>query len=225
MFSVLLIPVILAASVLAKSNAVSTEADTEPILVIDAGHGGEDGGAVASDGTLESDINLDIAVRLEAMARFFGVETRMTRSAAEIDYPASAQTLAAKKKADQDARLALIHDTPGAILLSVHQNNYPAASPYGIQVFYGTEPGSDVLASCLQANLTALLCRENRRVAEPIDEGIYLMRNAACPAVLVECGFLSNPQELAKLKTEDYRTELAVVMLGSYLQYIRGTTI
>lgn len=223
---VLLIPVFLGvALLLSTSPAIQAEAAANPVLIIDAGHGGEDGGAVAPDGTLESDLNLDIALRLEALARFWGIETCMTRDSSDIDYPASAQTLAAKKKADQNARVDLINDTPGGILLSIHQNIYPASSPNGIQVFFGTEPGSDALAGRLQENLTAQLCPENRRIAEPIDEGIYLMRKAECRAVLVECGFLSNPAELSKLQTSEYRMELAVVMLGSYMQYIRGTTI
>lgn len=200
-------------------------AEVPPVLVIDAGHGGADGGAVASDGTLESDVNLGIALRLEALARFCGVPTEMTRSTSEIDYPAEAETLAAKKKADQNARLALLDACPGAVLLSIHQNFYPAASPRGIQVFYGGAEGSRELAEGLQVALTETLCPDNRRVAEPIDEDIYLMRKASCRAVLVECGFLSNPEELERLKSETYETKLALVMLGAYMQYIRGTTI
>jgi N-acetylmuramoyl-L-alanine amidase len=193
--------------------------------VIDPGHGGADGGAVAPDGTLESDINLDIALRLEALASFWGVETVLTRSTQQIDYPQEADSLAAMKRADQTARVALINQTPGAILISIHQNNYTAASPWGIQVFYGVVSDSDTLASTLQANLTGQLCPDNRRVAEPIDEGIFLMRKVQCQAVLVECGFLSNPSDLEKLKTDSYRTKLAVVMLASYLQYTQGTSI
>ena len=180
---------------------------------------------MAPDGTLESDVNLDIALRLEALARFWGVETRMTRRTKSIEYPPSALTLAAKKKADQNARLKLIGDTPCAVLVSIHQNNYPAASPHGIQVFFGTELHSAALAEQMQANLTRTLCPDNRRIAEPIDEDIYLMRNAGCTAVLVECGFLSNPSELEKLESDSYRMELAAVMLASFMQYIRGTTI
>lgn len=223
----LCLPVLLAAAVHLRPDGglARTSAGAESVLIIDAGHGGEDGGAVAPDGTYESDLNLDIALRLDALARFWGVPTRMTRVSAAINYPASAQTLAAKKKADQNARLALINDTPGGVLLSIHQNIYPAASPNGIQVFFGTETGGEELAVILQGALTSSLCPQNRRVAEAIDEGIYLMRRAECPAVLVECGFLSNPGELEKLETESYRTELASVMLSSYLQYIRGTTI
>lgn len=193
-----------------------------PVLVIDAGHGGADGGAVAADGTPESDINLDIALRLEALAAFWGVEAVMTRSTDDIDYPAEATTISAMKKADQNARVALINETPGAILVSIHQNNYPASSPSGIQVFYGTEAGSDTFADIMQDNLTAQLYPQNRRVAAAIDDDVYLMRKAQCRAVLVECGFLSNPDDLQNLKTVDYRMKLAVVMLASYLQYTEG---
>ena len=223
---VLIVPVLLA--VACRNDSVGcTPASSEvtPILILDPGHGGEDGGAVAPDGSQESDINLEIALRLDALARFWGVDTRMTRRTRSIEYPASAQTLAAKKKADQDARLTLIRDTPGAILISIHQNNYTSAAPHGIQVFYGEDPSAAALAKLMQENLTRSLCPENRRVAEPIDQGIYLMRNADCPAVLVECGFLSNPEELEKLESDAYRMELAVGMLASFLQYIRGTTI
>lgn len=219
--------IVLAAALLLAPVPIITGANalTSPVLIIDAGHGGEDGGAVASDGTLESDVNLDVALRLEALAAFWGVDTVMTREGSDIDYPDRDASLSAKKKADQNARLALIHDTPGGILLSIHQNNYPAAAPWGIQVFYGEEEGSADFAALLQENLTTQLCPDNRRIAEPIDEGIYLMRKAGCPAALVECGFLSNPGELEKLKSEPYRMELASVMLASYLTYIRGLSL
>ncbi len=208
-----------------RSAAVATEAETvPPTLIIDAGHGGADGGAVAADGTLESDINLDIALRLEALARFWGLEPVMTRTGPDIDYPADVGSIAAKKVADQHARVGLINNTPGAVLLSIHQNNYPAAAPKGIQVFYGEKPGSDALAKLTQDNLTAQVCPANRRVASPIDRGVYLMKNVNCTAVLVECGFLSNPDELKNLQSGPYRLKLAAVLLASYLQYIRGTS-
>ena len=209
---------------LEKVTPISAEPSV-PILIIDAGHGGADGGAVAANGTKESDVNLDIAKKLEALAVFWGVETVMTRESDTIDYPPEAATLAAMKKADQNDRLAKINAVPGAILICIHQNYYPAASPWGIQVFFGAVDGSDRLADRMQENLTSQLCPNNRRSAERIDEGIYLMRKAQCRAVLVECGFLSNPEELGKLETPAYRTQLAVVMLASYLQYITGEIV
>ena len=191
-------------------------------LVIDAGHGGEDGGAVAENGTLESEINLDIALRLEALADFWGIPVVMTRSTPEIQYPENAETLSAKKKADQNARIGLIQSIPGAVLISIHQNYYPSAAPWGIQVFYGVVSGSEPLAEIAQENLTEQLAPDNRRLASPINESIYLMRKAECPAILVECGFLSNASELEKLETESYRTELAAVLLASYQEYTEG---
>lgn len=207
---------------LSDTGARATSAEPAQTLVIDAGHGGEDGGAVAPDGTPESGINLDIALRLKALADFWGVPAVMTREENTIDYPAGVTTLSQMKKADQDARLALIAQTPGAVLISIHQNYYPSEKPSGIQVFFGGKPGSEALAVTMQGNLTTLLCPENRRVAAGIDSSIYLMRRAECPAVLVECGFLSNPSELAELKDPVYREKLAVVMLASYLQYTKG---
>lgn len=201
----------------------SASAEPRLTLVIDPGHGGEDGGAVAQNGTLESDINLDIALRLKELADFWGISSVMSREEASIDYPAGAVTLAQKKKADQNARLELIGSTPGAVLISIHQNYYPSETPYGIQVFYGTVEGSQSLAVLMQNNLTVELCPDNRRVAAQIDSGIYLMREAECPAVLVECGFLSNPSERDKLEDPTYRGELAAVLLASYLQYTKGT--
>lgn len=202
--------------------ALRTEAAAgDPVLIIDAGHGGADGGAVAPDGTTEDGLNLDIARRLEALCAFWGVRTVMTRVSAQLDYPDGADTLAAKKRADQHSRVELIRSVPDGVLLSIHQNNYPAAAPWGAQVFYGAAPGSEELAALIQGNLTSQLCPENRRVAERIDDGVYLMKNAGCRAVLVECGFLSNPGDLEKLESERYRTQLAAVMLASYLQYTK----
>lgn len=213
-----------ALSLLPAANFVQANEATSPILVIDPGHGGEDGGAVATNGTLESSLNLQIALKLDALSAFWGVDTVMTRQQSEIDYPEGAETLSAKKKADQNARLSLINSTPGAILFSIHQNYYPSESPWGIQVFYGSITGSDTLATVTQANLTGQLCPDNRRLAAPMDDSIYLIKNASCPSILIECGFLSNPGEREALETHSYQLELASVMLASYLQYIRGTS-
>lgn len=223
----LLIIVALLAVFLLSPAAGYIQTSGEPTmqtLVIDAGHGGEDGGAVAANGTLESEINLDIALRLESLAGFWGIPVVMTRNTPEIEYPDSAETLSAKKKADQNARIELIQNTPGAVLISIHQNYYPSAAPWGIQVFYGVVSGSEQFAEIAQGNLTEQLAPDNRRLASAIDKSIYLMRKVKCPAILVECGFLSNASELEKLETETYRTELAAVLLASYQEYTEGIT-
>lgn len=193
-----------------------------PCLLIDAGHGGADGGAVAADGTTESSLNLAVAQKLEALCTFFGVETIMTRSSEEIDYPTEADTIRAKKNADQKARVALINSVPDGVLISIHQNMYPSAGPSGAQVLYGATKGSQELGLLMQENLL-LLSGDNRRTAEAVSKDIFLMRSARCPSVLVECGFLSNPHECSLLKTEDYQRKLAVILAASFFQYSSDT--
>lgn len=194
----------------------------EPTLVIDAGHGGADGGASAADGTVESLINLQIALRMEQISKLFGVHTVMTRTGETLDYPAEADTIRKMKNWDQKTRVALINSTENAVLISVHQNKYPDARPSGSQVLYAKTAGSPAFAEIAHANLIHALNPENRRVAAPISDRIYLMKYVNCPAILVECGFLSNPAEAAKLGTGEYQTELAAALIGSYLQYAAG---
>ena len=143
----------------------------------------------------------------------------MTRDSPEIAYPDNATTIAERKKADQHQRAELIRKTDNAVLISIHQNCYPDRKPSGAQVLYAESNGSDALGTAMHDNLVAYLDPQNRRVAAPISDKIYLMREVKCPAVLVECGFLSNESECAKLKDSGYQTKLAAVIIASYLQY------
>ncbi len=206
--------------------AAQTSGETQRMLVIDAGHGGEDGGAQGENGLLESNINLEIALRMEALARFCGVPVCMTRSTREIDYPPELQKTAERKVWDQKQRVALLHEKSPAVLVSIHQNKYPHQSPYGPQVLYAEGEDSRGLGELMHDLLTQKLCPENRRVAAPIAKEIYLTRMADCPAVLVECGFLSNPAEAEKLASPEYQTKLACTLLCAYTQYfsaVKGT--
>lgn len=200
--------------------------EPEHILVIDAGHGGEDGGAVAPDGTLESDVNLIVALRLEALARLVGVETRMTRSTPQLDYPPELTRTAQRKTWDQRRRVQLLRETPGAVLVSVHQNKYPDPRPRGAQVLYADSAASRAFGETAHALLTQATWPENRRVAAPARRELYLLREAGCPAILAECGFLSNPEEAALLGEPDYQKRIALALLGAYLQCftdVKGT--
>ena len=194
----------------------SASIQDDPVLIIDPGHGGEDGGAVAADGTLEAELNVAIALKLHGLASFCGVQTVMTRTGEHIDYPPDAATISARKTADQKQRVALVNNTPYAVLISVHQNWYPTAGPHGAQVLYARNPESEAFGTVMHAKLVESLDPENRRVAAPISEDIYLMRNAACPAVLIECGFLSNPEELSRLKENAYQMKLGMLMLSAF---------
>lgn len=202
-----------------QDETVSVFSENEPVLIIDAGHGGADGVAVASDGTVESAINLSIAQKLDALARLFGTNTVMTRNSEDIDYPDDADTIPKMKSADQNARVALINSIGNGVLISIHQNFYPDSRPSGAQVLYAATDGSQRLGEMAHAAVNAALCPDNRRVAAPIDEDIYLMRSVHCPAILVECGFISNPAELQNLQNSTYQKKLSAILLSSYLQY------
>ena len=202
-------------TVSSRGNTRETFSSTdEPmILILDPGHGGLDGGAVSVTGTFESRINWDIAERSTALARFCGIPVILTRPTFEIDYPAQLASIAACKKWDTRERTALVNGTPGGILLSIHQNFYPTASPHGIQVLYAADATSRSLAEALQAAFTEALHTDDRRVAVPASKDIYLMNHVQRPAVLVECGFLSNPEEAARLETADYQKKLSMIMI------------
>lgn len=202
--------------ILDPTEEVSGAISSDTVLIIDPGHGGEDGGAVAADGTLEAELNLAIAQKLNALASLCGVQTIMTRTGDHIDYLADAETISARKTADQKQRVALINNTPHGILISIHQNWYPTSGPHGAQVLYARNPESKAFGTVMHTKMIESLDPENRRVAAPISEDIYLMRNAACPAVLIECGFLSNPEELSRLKENAYQMKLGMLMLSAY---------
>lgn len=199
------------------------QSDRQRVLVIDAGHGGLDGGASSADGTLESTVNLAVAQRLDFLARLFGVETVMTRTSNELDYPDSAVTVREKKNWDQKTRAELIASVQNGVLISIHQNIYPDPRPHGSQVLYGTASGSRELGELAHSLLIETLNPENRRVVEPVSDKIYLMRKAQCPAILVECGFMSNPLESELLADSGYQTRLAMVLLVSYMRYTHST--
>ena len=186
-------------------------------LIIDPGHGGADGGSVSKNGTVESGINLSIALKLESLCVFLGINPVLTRDTEEISYPDDADTIRAKKTADQKARLNLINSAPNAVLISIHQNCFPSSSPYGSQVLYAPTAGSREFGEYIQDCMVQQLIVNNKRSAALIPENIYLMNNIECPAVLVECGLLSNPEEEQLLLSDGYQMKIAVILASSYI--------
>lgn len=188
-------------------------------LVIDPGHGGFDGGAVSDDGTKESDLNLAIALRMRCLAELLGIKTVLTRAddAVRTDYAAYSE------REDLQRRTEIINDTPGAILISVHQNDYPTAQPSGAQVLYSASEGSEALGQRTHSNLIRLLDPNNRRVAAPAPKSLYITSHVDCPAILVECGFMSNNFDVLKLCDEAYQTSVSLILIGSLLQYLNDT--
>ena len=204
-------------------RAVQTTKDTRTTLVIDAGHGGFDGGAVGADGTTEQDINLSIARRVQVLAQFFGVPTAMTRPDENaLDYDPS-RTVRENKIADIKAREKLVNSIPEPVFLSIHLNKFSDAQYHGAQVFYaaGSAAGK-TLAEQLQQCLIDGCDPTNHRQAKQADSAIYLMKKLDCPAVIIECGFLSNPAEELRLRDENYHKQLAAAVICGYLRYQNG---
>ena len=202
-----------------EAEPVTAGAEPARVLIIDAGHGGEDGGAVAADGSKESDMNLAIARRLDALLVFLGKETRMTRTEDISIHDASASTLREKKRSDLENRVGLVNSTQGAILVSIHQNSLPSSKQtHGAQVFYGKKEGSAEVANAVQLALNQTVNAGNEKTEKAIDASIFLMKNVTAPAILIECGFLSNENETALLKSGEYQQRLAVVIASGLLQ-------
>lgn len=210
-------------SAVQASRNLALEENAQVVLIIDPGHGGEDGGAVAADGTVESQINLAVACQMNEIAQLLGIETEMTRREDISIYSEGCETLRQKKVSDLKNRVALINGIPDGVLISIHQNSMPTApSVHGAQVFYNSVSGSEELAMVVQDALnTAINGSDSAKAAKPIGDSIYLMKNVTTPAVLVECGFLSNAQETAQLNTQSFQTELAVTILSAALAHLQ----
>lgn len=207
-------------SVPAKEAFSTLTDERQPFIVLDAGHGGEDGGAVSADGVAESQINLAIVQRMDLLLTFLGYDTRLTRSGANAIYSPEAQTLREKKVSDLKNRVELINTAPDAVLISIHQNSLPShPSVHGAQVFYNTVLPADQIAQPVQAVLNQLINPGNNKSAKPIGGTIYLMKEITRPGILVECGFLSNPSEALQLQANDYQLKLALAIVSGYLQY------
>lgn len=196
------------------------EPPAEEVIILDAGHGGSDGGAVSADGTPESGINLAIALRLRDFFALMGQQTLLTRTGEASLSDADSATLRKEKVSDTKNRVALINSVTNGRLISIHQNTLPGhPNVHGAQVFYGKLSDSDACAASVQQALNNTVNTGNAKVSKPIGSDIYILAHAQCPAILVECGFLSNSSETTLLLTPEYQTKLAAVIGCGYLQY------
>lgn len=182
--------------------------EREHTIIIDAGHGGVDGGATSCTGILESRFNLEISLKLEDLFHLLGYKTKMIRRT-DISVYTSGETIAAKKVSDLRQRVKMVMETDDPVLISIHQNTFPDGRYSGAQVFYN--PEGEELARRLQAAFVNSLNPDSNRTSKPA-EGVYLMQHIDCCGVLVECGFLSNPEEEAKLRDDTYQKKLCAVI-------------
>lgn len=202
------------------SSSVDSPAPAARTVVIDAGHGGEDGGAVSADGLCEKEINLKIASLLCDLLKKEGVNVVMTRTEDTLLYDKTVDYHGRKKALDLEARRQIVESVGSCILVSIHLNSFPLTQYKGLQVWYSqNDPESARLAETIRTTVRETLQPENTRACKPATSSIYLLHRTHVPAVLVECGFLSNPQEAAALATDDYQQRLAQTLARAILQY------
>jgi N-acetylmuramoyl-L-alanine amidase len=207
--------------VVENGSDVESQSTLLPTVVIDAGHGGEDGGTVGVDGTLEKDINLTLARELFDALTSRGIRCVMTRTEDMLLYDRNADYEGRKKALDAKARLEIAAKQERAIFISIHQNSYPVAKYSGFQVYYSkNSPESAEIAKKLELAVREELQPDNNRASKEAGTNIYLLNKLTCPAVLLECGFLSNPEECARLQDASYRAKLVEVLSDALESYI-----
>ena len=223
-YSLVLVCLLLVA--IGGSKAVTTWSAAAPVtgrktIVIDAGHGGVDGGATSCTGMLESRFNLEIAKKLDDLMHLLGMHTRMIRET-DCSVYTQGKTISQKKVSDLRERVRIVNSIQDCVLISIHQNHFPDSKYRGAQVFYPPTTGSQELSARLQENFKGILNPNSNRQIKKAD-GIYLMQHINCPAVLIECGFLSNPQEEILLRDKKYQQKLCSVIACTISTWLYDT--
>lgn len=223
---VLILSLLTVGTYLTDKIAVDTTSGnlSDKTVIIDPGHGGFDGGTSAADGTVEKDLNLQIALKLNEILNSMGIRTVMTRTDDTGTNDDSAQTIRQKKVSDIKNRLKIIEETPDAVFVSIHQNHFEQSKYSGAQVFYSkNNPHSHTLAENIRFRFVTVLQPDNTREIKQSGSEIYLLHHSAVPSVMVECGFLSNTEETKKLKDENYQRKLAFTVAMGIVDYFNQT--
>lgn len=203
------------------ASADNYSVENVPVIIIDAGHGGEDGGAVGIDGTAEKDLNLSISLKLNEILSAMGYQTRMVRTTDTSIHNADADTVRERKVSDIHNRSAIMNEYENCIYVSIHQNKYSGSSIWGAQTFYSpNNEESKELAQLIQASIANNVQPDNKRVIKQSGTNIYVLYNATKPAVMVECGFVSNANELEQLKDDEYQNKMAFAISNGIINYL-----
>jgi len=203
-----------------KEDDKPANAKDKITVIIDAGHGGRDGGASTESGVLEKDLNLAVALKLKSLISQLDVNVVMTR---ETDIMLADENSAHKKRDDLNARLNMAREHENCIFVSIHMNKFPVEKYSGLQVYYSKNNEESIaLAEVIQKKAGEFLRQGNSRTVKAADSSIYILHNIEVPAVLVECGFLSNPTEAALLTTEEYQNKLAAVIFAAVAEHIQS---
>ena len=201
--------------------SLSGEGDELPVIVLDAGHGGIDGGCTSADGVPEKGINLDILLRLRDILEVNGYEVRVTRDSDRSIHDEGVEGIAAQKSSDMDNRLAMFNESGNAVCVSVHQNQFTDPKYKGAQMIYsGSNSTSEVLARALQSRFRELLQPDNDREIKLCGKELFLCYYSDNPTVMAECGFMSNPDEAALLNTEEYRGKVAFTLFAGINDFV-----
>lgn len=214
-------------AVYGKISEKCTSAETSKVIIIDPGHGGEDGGAVGVDGIIEKDINLAISLKVRDYLEASGYKVIMTRDTDTAIYDEDAESLRNKKRSDLHNRAKIINDNAaeGNIFVSIHQNKFPDSKYFGTQIFYSkNDPKSQNLASGIKDSVVGLIQPENTREIKAADKKIFLLDKSKIPAVVVECGFLSNKEEALKLTDKNYQNKMAFCIYCGIINYYLNNT-
>ena len=206
------------------NNPISPAAElvhvnNKKIPILDAGHGGEDGGAVSFSGIPESKINLEIVQKMNDILCFYGDIPILLRKEDISLHNSQAKTLREKKVSDLKNRASTANSVPNGVLISIHQNTYPNENYSGGQTFYANTDGSQALARHVQTTLKHNLQVKNERECKAIPDTVYLMNHVMCPAILIECGFLTNRAEEQLLLNSSYQKKLAMTLSSAWLTF------
>lgn len=205
-------------------NDTASEIGTssQPIVIIDAGHGGEDGGTIGINGCIEKDINLNIAKKLQTFLSSMGINSVLTRETDTLLYDRNADYEGQKKRLDMKARLEIASAYENAVFISIHQNAFPQKKYSGFQIYYSANNESSLsLAKALENSVKTTLQPNNNRKAKASAGNIYLLDKLDCPALLLECGFLSNAEECELLCNEEYQNKLCAVISTEIESFLR----
>ena len=208
---------------LKENRPTINQSTSPPVVIIDAGHGGEDGGAVGVNGCYEKNINLEIAKKLESILTEKGIKCVLTRETDILLYDRNQDYEGRKKHLDMLARLEIVTSYENAIFVSIHQNSFPQEKYSGFQTYYSANNESSYsLAKTIEEEVRNNLQPDNKRKAKMSAGNIYLLDKLSCPAVLLECGFLSNRDECGLLCTEEYQNRLSDVIATSIEEFLNN---
>ncbi len=192
----------------------------KPLIILDAGHGGMDGGCSSANGDVEKNINLAILLNLRELLEMSGYTVVVTRDTDISIHDEGIEGIANQKSSDMDNRLEIFNSSDNAICISIHQNQFTDPQYSGAQMFYSdTNSASGTLAQMIQNQFVQFLQPDNTREIKLCGKELFLCYFSENPTVMVECGFLSNPEEAAKLVTEEYQRQVAFTVYAALMQY------